>query len=150
MPCCHASRASFWSQLSRPSFAPRPPSLNALVASAEFRHVLPVPRQGKLLWRRDRARAGIRASVWVGDSRGKGDRLLPGCSGLKRPAEDGRDCQPQTLEGKSMRLPQINFGFHRHGNCWRFWSLPQVCRYRSGRQIWLSWWRFFVSVESFA
>jgi hypothetical protein len=45
-----------------------------------------------------------------------------------------------------MKLPQINFGFHRHGNCWRFWSLPSVTRYYSGRQIWLSWWRFFVSM----
>jgi hypothetical protein len=45
-------------------------------------------------------------------------------------------------------IPRLNFGFHRHGNCWRLFSLPSVTRYRSGSLIWFSWWRLLVTVEA--
>ena len=43
---------------------------------------------------------------------------------------------------------RVDFGFHKHGNCWGLRSLiPTVTKYRSGSLLWLSWWRLFVSVS---
>ncbi len=41
----------------------------------------------------------------------------------------------------------IRLGFHRNGNCWRLFSLPRRTPYFSGKVIWYSWWRLFLTID---
>lgn len=36
-------------------------------------------------------------------------------------------------------------GFHRHGKCWKFRFRKD--RYFSGKLIWFSFWRFFLTID---
>jgi len=38
-------------------------------------------------------------------------------------------------------------GFHRHGQCWRFWAWPMKHQYGNGITM-LTWWRFFYVRET--
>lgn len=43
---------------------------------------------------------------------------------------------------------KFHFGFYTRGNCWKLFSFPRLTVYGGG-VIWLSWWRFFLSITSY-